>query len=114
MLDGDQDEEIGSKSPKIEQSQWHGEPVLPLLNAWEPHEDEVGNLEAGAVGNPGGGIHGTGVPFSMSVHETGVGEGLHWKVQLRVLIRDLQHDPVYLIVHFCHLFIFGSGRYSTE
>ena len=90
MLDGDQDEEIGSKSQKIEQSQWQGEPVLPLMNAWEPHEDEVGNLEAGAVGNPGGGIHGTDAPFSGAVHETGIGEGLHWKFQLRVLIRDLQ------------------------
>lgn len=51
--------------------------MLPLMNAWERQEDELGNLKTGAVGNTCGGIHGTGVLFSVSVHKTEIGKRLH-------------------------------------
>lgn len=69
--------------------------MLPGVNTWEPHKDELGNLEAGTVGNTSGGIHGAGAPFSVSVHKTEIGRRLHLKVQLRVLIMQTPtNDPV--------------------
>ena len=54
--------------------------MLPPMNAWEPHQGEVGNLEAGTVGNTGGSIHSTGAPFAVSVHKTEMAGRLHLRI----------------------------------
>lgn len=46
MVNGDHDEDISTKSCEIEQSQGQGEPVLPLVNACKPHQNECRHVKS--------------------------------------------------------------------
>jgi hypothetical protein len=49
-VDDGQDKDVGNERQKVEHNQGQGEPVLPAVNAWESHQNELRDLELKVVG----------------------------------------------------------------